>query len=171
MWFNSLLPSFLPSFLPSLPNSLFLFFLFYGSLFLPQCVSLPPTSSPTNCMYKTIPQPSQEPASPCASGSSPQKRRFCSMTTSLLSTTSFTRYVHLSACLCCVCMYLFLLFVCLFSNGASIFAGLGWCEERLHQSRAEVLPAAEAGRAEENVHGQCLTYGQTPHSDSTTVPE
>lgn len=36
------------------------------------------------------------------------------------------------------------------------FAGCGWCEERLHQSRAEVLPAGEAGRAEEDVHGQSL---------------
>lgn len=36
------------------------------------------------------------------------------------------------------------------------FAGCGWCEERLHQSWAEVLPAGEAVRAEEDVHGQSL---------------
>lgn len=51
-------------------------------------------SSPTNCMYRTIPQPSQEPALLCTSGSSPQTKRFCSVTTNLLSATSFTRCVQ-----------------------------------------------------------------------------
>lgn len=51
-------------------------------------------SFPTNYMYRTIPQLSQEPAWHCASGSSLQKRKFCSMTTSLLSITSFTRCVQ-----------------------------------------------------------------------------
>lgn len=37
-----------------------------------------------------------------------------------------------------------------------MFAGYGRCEERLHQSRAEVVPAGEAGGAEEDVHGQSL---------------
>lgn len=51
----------------------------------------------------------------------------------------------------------YLVFVCM-------FAGYGRCEERLHQSRAEVLPAGEAGRAEEDVHGQslCLLYVDRP---------
>lgn len=74
------------------------------TFFLPQCESLPPTSSLTSSTYRTIPQPSQEPASPWESGSSLLKRRFCSMTTSLLSTTSFTRCVHMSFDLFSVCM-------------------------------------------------------------------
>lgn len=80
---------------------------FFFSLFLLQCVSLPQTSSPTNCMYRTIPQPSQEPAWPCASGSSLQKRKFCSMTARLLSIISFIRCVQtvcLSFFVVCVCM-------------------------------------------------------------------
>lgn len=67
------------------------FSLFLSSDLIPQCVNWPPTSSPTNFMYRTIPQPSQEPASLCESGSSPQKKRSCSMTTNLLSAISFTR--------------------------------------------------------------------------------
>lgn len=105
------------SLLPSLPFSL--------SVFL-QCASLPPMSSPTNCMYRTIPQPSQEPASPYASGSSLQKRRFCSMTTSLLSTISFTRCAHMSVFLCGVCMY-----VGFFSGGFNSVSPIWPCLCRL----------------------------------------
>lgn len=64
-------------------------------------------SSPTNCMYRIIPQPSQEPASPCANGSLPQKKRFCLMTTSWLSTTSSTRCVHAESLYSIWSVYLF----------------------------------------------------------------
>lgn len=81
-------------------ESLSLFFHPPSLLSVSQYASSPQMNSPTNCMYRTIPQPYLEPASPCESGSSPQKRRFCSMTTSLLSTTSFTRFVHVSVIFC-----------------------------------------------------------------------
>lgn len=84
----------------------FCFSLFLPLDLIPQCVNWPPTSSPTNFMYRTIPQPSQGPASLCESGSSPQKKRSCSMTTNLLSATSFTRSVHT----CITCIFLFFFF-------------------------------------------------------------
>lgn len=54
-------------------------------------------------------------------------------------------------CLCVVPVFL----QCPFSG---LISGCGWCEERFHQGRAEVLPAAKVGRTEEDVNGQSPTY-------------
>lgn len=137
-----------PLFLPSFPLGSFF------RLFLRQCVSWPPTSSPTNCTSRTIPQPSQEPASPCASGSSLQKRRFCSMTTSSLSTTSSTRCVRVCVLSCMIVCVLVISHPPI--SGPS--AGCGGFGKRFHQSGAEVLSAAEAGGAEEDLHGESFTH-------------
>lgn len=119
--------------------------------FLFQCESSLPTSSPTSCMCRTTPPPYLEPAWRSASGFSPPRRKSCSTTTRSRWVTSFTRFAKTSRRL-----FSLLAFFLHWQRPMSVCAGYGRREERLHQSRAEVLPAGEAGRAEEDVHGQSL---------------
>lgn len=65
----------------------------YFCLSISQHASWPLMSFHTSCMCRTTHLPSQEPASHSASGSSPQRKRFFSMTTSWLSTIASIRSV------------------------------------------------------------------------------
>lgn len=40
------------------------------------------------------------------------------------------------------------------STPPPVCLGTGWCEEGIHKNRGQILPAAEAGRAAQDGHGQ-----------------
>lgn len=114
----------------------------------------------TSCMCRTTHLPSQAPASHSASGSSPQRKRFFSMTTSWLSTIASIRSV-------CVCVFSRkCVFVAMRFQSALVFtcflslSGSGWCEKGIYQSGRDILPAPKAHWTEENDHGQSPNNSQ-----------
>lgn len=120
-----------------------------------QCESSLLTSSLTSCTCRTTPPPYLEPAWHSASGFSPPRRKSCWTTTRLRSVTSFTRSDKT--------MQRFFFFPAFFPPLTKTCVCVRYCaghgrrEEGLRPSRAEVLPARETGRAEEDVHGLSLS--------------
>lgn len=107
----------LSHFLP-VPVSYCLSMPIFLSLSISQHASWPLMSFHISCMCRTTHLPSQAPASRSASGSLPQRKRFCSMTTSWLSTIASIRSVCLFSRKCvfvAMCFQSVLVFTCVLS--------------------------------------------------------